>query len=48
MFNGRPIIFNLYLTTYNPIGFFKYFIVPKACNKDGGMCYSVCGMMHIK
>ena len=39
----------LYLTTCDQLGYFSFQPVPHDwCNKGRGMCYPVCGMMHIK
>ena len=33
----------------DPLGYFSFEPVPHDwCNKGRGMCYAVCGMMHIK
>ena len=37
------------MNSVNPLSYFSFQpVLQDWSNKDSGMCYSVCGMMHIK
>ena len=39
----------LFLNEFNPLSYFSFQpVLHDWCNKDRGMCYPVCGMVHIK
>ena len=47
-YNSRWIVGSI-LHGVNPLSYFSFQPVPHDwCNKDCGMCYPVCGMVHIK